>query len=90
MNVTGIDNHSAAPDADGAAPSEERSTLRSRLLDRFHAVRQGYLQVFGIPDYERYVAHMASHHPGEAVLSRREFYRRAIDRKYGRSGPRCC
>ena len=26
----------------------------------------------------------------QPVLSRREFYLQAIDRKYGRSGPRCC
>ena len=86
MNST--DKDKAAPA--GATPSEERSTSRSPLLDRLRAVRQGYLQVVGIPDYERYVAHAASHHPGEPVLPRREFYLQEIERKYGRSGPRCC
>jgi putative selenoprotein len=42
-----------------------------------------------IPDYERYLAHVAEHHAGESVLSRRDFFIRSIDRKYGRSGPRC-
>jgi uncharacterized short protein YbdD (DUF466 family) len=88
MNGTGTDEDSAAPA--GAAVPEERSMSRSPLRDRLRAVRQGYLQVVGIPDYERYVAHATSHHPGEPVLSRREFFRQAIDRKYGRSGPRCC
>ena len=46
--------------------------------------------MFGIPDYERYLAHMAAHHPGEPLLSRRDFFAQAIDRKYGKSGPRCC
>jgi uncharacterized short protein YbdD (DUF466 family) len=46
--------------------------------------------MFGIPDYERYLAHVAVHHPGEPVLSWREFFDRSIDRKYGKSGPRCC
>jgi uncharacterized short protein YbdD (DUF466 family) len=54
------------------------------------AVRRVYLQLFGIPDYERYLAHMASAHPGDPVLSRRQFCAYAIDRKYGRNGPRCC
>jgi uncharacterized short protein YbdD (DUF466 family) len=59
---------------------------------RAHAriVRKGWLQVFGIPDYERYLDHRAVHHPDEPVLSRREFFAQAIDRKYCRSGPRCC
>jgi uncharacterized short protein YbdD (DUF466 family) len=57
---------------------------------RLRALRRGWLQVFGIPDYERYLDHHAAHHPGEPVLSRREFFAKAIDRKYCRSGPRCC
>lgn len=89
MSSTFTHKQAAAPAVAVHAP-DERSASRSRLLDRARAVRQAYLQVFGIPDYERYVAHLASHHPGEPVLSRREFYLQAIDRKYGRSGPRCC
>ena len=65
-------------------------TWSARLRARAGLVRQGWLQVFGIPDYERYLAHRAAHHPSEAVLSRREFFAQAIDRKYCRSGPRCC
>jgi uncharacterized short protein YbdD (DUF466 family) len=61
-----------------------------RLRDRLNAARGVCRQVFGIPDYEQYLAHMAAHHPGEAILSRREFFARSIDRKYGKSGPRCC
>jgi uncharacterized short protein YbdD (DUF466 family) len=53
-------------------------------------LRQACRQVFGIPDYDRYLAHMAEHHPGETVLSRSEFFKHSIDRKYGKSGPRCC
>jgi uncharacterized short protein YbdD (DUF466 family) len=53
-------------------------------------MRQICRQIFGIPDYERYVAHAAAHHPGAPVLSRRDFCAQAIERKYGKSGPRCC
>jgi uncharacterized short protein YbdD (DUF466 family) len=65
---------------------KRHAALRARLA----GIRQAYLQVLGIPDYERYLAHMAQHHPGAPPLSRREFCARAIDRKYGKSGPRCC
>jgi uncharacterized short protein YbdD (DUF466 family) len=48
-------------------------------------------QVFGIPDYERYLAHAAQRHPGAPVLTRKEFFARQIDRRYGGTGPgRCC
>jgi uncharacterized short protein YbdD (DUF466 family) len=64
--------------------------LRSRLIETAGQVRRAYLQIFGIPDYERYLAHVAAHHPGEAPLDRRDFSARAIERKYSRSGPKCC
>jgi uncharacterized short protein YbdD (DUF466 family) len=69
----------------------EPGAWRSRLKERIRAARQGYRQVFGIPDYERYVAHRAAHHPGEPVLSPCDFHRAAIERKYGQGGgQRCC
>jgi uncharacterized short protein YbdD (DUF466 family) len=61
-----------------------------RLIHLARAVRRVYLQLFGIPDYERYLGHMALHHPGEPVLSQRKFYAWAMDRKYRRGGQRCC
>jgi uncharacterized short protein YbdD (DUF466 family) len=64
--------------------------LRSRLIETAGQVRRAYLQIFGIPDYERYLAHVAAHHPGEVPLSRRDFCARAIERKYSRAGPKCC
>ena len=62
----------------------------TRLSGITRTIRQAYLQLIGIPDYERYVEHMALHHPDAPLLSRREFCAHAIDRKYGRNGPRCC
>ena len=64
--------------------------LRARLHVLARSIRQAYLQVFGIPDYERYVAHRTAHHPGEPLLSRQQFSAQAIDRKYRGNGPRCC
>ncbi|WP_430635316.1 YbdD/YjiX family protein [Sphingomonas hankookensis] len=47
----------------------------------------------GVPDYDRYVAHRAAHHPGEPVMSLKEFHRDRIARRYGTgpgAPPRCC
>ena len=70
--------------------TEARQARRARLLERARSLRKAYLQVFGIPDYEGYLAHMAAKHPRDAVLSQREFFACAIDRKYSKKGPRCC
>jgi uncharacterized short protein YbdD (DUF466 family) len=78
---------SALATADASAGGQ---TPQVRLRDRARAVRAACRQVLGIPDYDRYLAHMAAHHPGEPVLTRRDFFAHSIDRKYGRSGPRCC
>ena len=77
-----------------AAQSDAASTLgdasKGALLDGMRGIRQVCRQLFGIPDYERYLAHAAAHHPGAPVLSRRDFCAQAIERKYGKGGPRCC
>ena len=70
-----------------ASPPREAAPT---LQERARALRQACRQVFGIPDYDRYLAHCAEHHPGEQVLSRRKFSAQSIDRRYGKSGPRCC
>jgi uncharacterized short protein YbdD (DUF466 family) len=80
----------AAPSGTAGASGEVSAAKEEVASGRAHGVRQICRQLFGIPDYERYLAHAAAHHPGEPVLSRREFYAQAIERKYGKSGPRCC
>lgn len=72
---------SAAPASAGSGAGPPSSLRR---------LRQACRQIFGIPDYERYLEHCATHHPGEKPLSKSEFFASAIDRKYGKSGPRCC
>jgi uncharacterized short protein YbdD (DUF466 family) len=53
-------------------------------------VRDAYHRIFGIPDYEAYLRHMAERHPGDSVSTRDEFARQFIDRRYGRMKARCC
>jgi uncharacterized short protein YbdD (DUF466 family) len=60
-------------------------------------VRQGarwlrwYLrEVSGESAYDRYVEHVRAEHPGQEVLSRREFERRRMDDRDARPEARCC
>ena len=53
-------------------------------------VRDAYHRIFGVPDYETYLAHMQARHPGEPMLTRKEFANHWIDRRYGNMRSRCC
>ena len=70
-----------------AAESDASPGLRDRVRYLCAACRQ----VFGMPDYERYLTHAAARHPGGPVLTRGDFFAQAIERKYGNgNGARCC
>ena len=62
------------------------SALRIRLAGIGTLLRR----IIGAPDYERYLAHVASRHPGVTPLSRDAFARDVLARRYERPGSRCC
>ena len=47
-------------------------------------------QVAGMPDYERYLAHMAERHPDCRPVSERDFFDQYINARYGNGASRCC
>jgi uncharacterized short protein YbdD (DUF466 family) len=89
MKATELDGLTA-PRSDATGVPGEVGLPGGTVFDKVRGIGQVCRQLFGIPDYERYLAHAAVHHPGETVLSRRDFCAQAIERKYGKSGPRCC
>ena len=46
--------------------------------------------IIGVPDYQRYLRHMGTQHPGCPVKSPAEFARERLDARYSRPGSRCC
>ncbi len=47
----------------------------------------------GVPDYDAYVAHRATHHPNEPAMSYEDFFRERQASRYGAAGgriSRCC
>ena len=46
--------------------------------------------VLGVPDYERYLAHMRTAHPGDRVMSETEFRITRMNDRYNKAGSRCC
>ena len=56
------------------------------------AARTGRLMV-GVPDYDAYLAHRRSAHPGEPAMGRAEFHRERTNRRFGAGAgriSRCC
>ena len=47
-------------------------------------------RIIGVPDYERYVAHLRERHAGVVPMSREEFERARLEDRYSRPGQRCC
>ena len=65
-----------------------------RTFDMSEAVRSARAAVevvVGLPDYDRYVAHLRDTHPETAVLSRDAFFRARQVARFGSGGGlRCC
>jgi uncharacterized short protein YbdD (DUF466 family) len=61
-------------------------SFKTVIRDAANVIRR----VIGVPDYDRYLAHVQAHHPDARPLSRDEFIRqRQVDR-YSKPGARCC
>ena len=55
------------------------------------AARAALEVVAGMPDYERYVAHVTETHPEQAVMTRAAFFRARQEARFGAGGGlRCC
>ena len=60
------------------------------MMERLRRAARTLRTVIGAPDYERYVAHVRSEHPGALVMTRREFERRRQDDREANPRARCC
>jgi uncharacterized short protein YbdD (DUF466 family) len=61
--------------------------LISSLFSRAASVVRA---VLGAPDYNRYLSHMRTAHPGDRVMSETEFTHTRMNERYNRAGSRCC
>lgn len=56
----------------------------------FSGVRWYLREVSGESKYDRYVEHLRLNHPGQPVMTRRDFERRRQDLREARPQQRCC
>jgi uncharacterized short protein YbdD (DUF466 family) len=68
------------------SPNDLIASTRERIERAACVLRR----IIGVPDYDRYVAHVNAHHPGAQPMSRDEFVKQRMIDKYSRPGGRCC
>jgi uncharacterized short protein YbdD (DUF466 family) len=65
-----------------------------KWLHTIFSYRKQFLDLLvGVPNYEKYVEHMKTHHPGEPIKSRKEFFCEVQEARYNGKGgkvSRCC
>jgi uncharacterized short protein YbdD (DUF466 family) len=70
--------------------TREDSHRGDRVTALWHGVCWYLRELTGEADYGRYVARLASEHPGVEPATRREFERARVDRTAAGPGSRCC
>ena len=55
-----------------------------KKIDRFSHL------LVGMPSYDKYVEYMEKFHPNQTPKSQREFFKEALEKKYGAGSSRCC
>lgn len=53
-------------------------------------LRSSTLTILGAPNYERYCEQARHAGHADSLLTRDEFWRRQLERRYGSPGARCC
>jgi uncharacterized short protein YbdD (DUF466 family) len=76
------------PSNDAAAA--RRPGLAAGLGQAGRYLAQSLRLMVGLPDYDTYLSHMESNHPGQPVMSYEAFFRDRQAARYGGAGPRCC
>ena len=59
------------------------------IIDRLRGVAAIVRRILGVPDYERYLAHVRMAHPDQVPLTEREFFRERLEGR-AKPGSRCC
>jgi uncharacterized short protein YbdD (DUF466 family) len=63
---------------------------RNVIALMFERVQQSARLMCGLPDYDVYVEHIKTRHPGQTIPSYEAFFRERMEARYGRSATRCC
>ena len=64
--------------------------MSEKLVARLTGIARVLRAVLGVPDYERYLVHVRSAHPGCVPMTCEQFMDDRMRSRYSRPGSRCC
>jgi uncharacterized short protein YbdD (DUF466 family) len=59
------------------------------MFERMRKAAAVVRRILGVPDYERYLAHVRLAHPDQIPMTEREFFRERLEGR-AKPGSRCC
>jgi uncharacterized short protein YbdD (DUF466 family) len=59
------------------------------MFERMRKAAAIVRRILGVPDYERYLAHVRLAHPDQIPMTEREFFRERLEGR-AKPGSRCC
>lgn len=74
----------------GTADSARSAGAPMGWISRLKRVAAVIRRMIGVPDYDRYLAHMREHYPECTPLDPRTFERERLTARYKATGSRCC
>ena len=81
---------SAHAPASGTADTASRAHASNGVIGRLKRAAAVIRRMIGVPDYDRYLAHMREHYPECTPLDPRTFERERLTARYKATGSRCC
>ncbi len=61
------------------------------MMAFLRTLQEAARMMIGLPDYDRYCAHVRQHHPQTQPMTRTAFFRDRQQQRYGgKGGGRCC
>lgn len=66
------------------------TTLKDKILRIYHRSDRFLHLLVGMPSYDKYLEHMKIHHPDKIPKSQKDFFKEALEAKYGAGSAKCC
>ncbi|RDU64831.1 KCU-star family selenoprotein [Helicobacter sp. MIT 14-3879] len=66
------------------------NSLLNKIKNLYKKSDRFFHLLVGMPSYDKYVEHMKKNHPDKVPKSQRDFFKEALENKYGQGGSKCC
>ncbi len=70
--------------------AQNKQSLLDKLRRLYQRSDRFINLLVGMPSYDKYVEHMRTKHPDRNILSRKDFFKEALEARYNGGATRCC